>query len=101
MESEFRRYLLPADHPKIAALRTLDARGHRDRVLQTPWLKEWIEQWKVASLQPYNGITNDGRRIPGLFEVCDESAPVEEMMTAANRLLEWPVTTEKRVYSCS
>jgi hypothetical protein len=99
MSADFRRYVPPPTHPKIAGLAALDARGYRERVLTVPWLAEWIARWRAASKQPFFGITTEGLKVQDLFALEDETAPVEAMAHAAEHLLR-QATAEQRQRLC-
>ena len=99
MTANFRRYVPPPTHPKILGLASLDARGYRERVMKVPWLAEWIARWRSAVQEPFFGISTDGSKIPDLFALEDESAPVQAMASAAEQLLR-KATDEQRRRMC-
>jgi hypothetical protein len=99
MISDFRQFVPPPDHPKIAGLADLDAHAYRVRALQNPWVREWTARWKELYACPFVGITTDGSPIPGLFPIADEAAPVAAMTLAARRLIE-QASAEQRQRLC-
>src|ERR1700704_1412329 len=99
MIADFRPFVPPADHPKIAGLAALDAHGYRVRALQNPWVREWTARWEELYACPFVGITTDGSPIPSLFTIADEDAPVAAMTLAARRLME-QASAEQRQRLC-
>jgi len=89
---EFRRYLFPADHPRLADVRGLDAYAYREHA-RTPgtFTGGLVEGWTPLYLAPFRGVTEDGTLREGLHPLTPaepgEEAPIEEMVTAAQRLL--------------
>jgi hypothetical protein len=99
MIADFRPFVPPADHPKIAGLADLDAHSYGARALQNPWVQEWTARWKELYARPFVGITTDGSPIRGLFPFADEEAPVAAMTLAARRLME-QASAEQRQRLC-
>lgn len=87
----FRDYLFATDHPRVADIRGLDARGYAEAAKQDSFAGPMIEGWKKLYPQPFVGITSDGVRREGLFPLAParpgEEAPTAEMVAAARKLL--------------
>lgn len=91
MSAEFRRYLFPPDHPRIADLRGMDAYEYVSYAQQHHFTGALIEGWRPLYRDPFRGVTTDGTLLEGLYELSPapeaERAPVEAMVRAAERLL--------------
>ncbi|MGO4596211.1 DUF3500 domain-containing protein [Terrabacter sp. 2RAF25] len=92
MSGEFRRYLFAHDHPRVAEVRGMDPYAYRD-LAATPgtFTGGLVEGWKPLYLKDFRGITESGALRDGLYPLTPaepgESAPVAEMVAAANDLL--------------
>ena len=90
--SSFRDYLFAPEHPRVAEIRGLDARGYAEAATRDSFAGPMIEGWKKLYPQPFTGITNDGVLRPGLFPLAParagEEAPTPEMAAAARKLLD-------------
>jgi hypothetical protein len=89
--AEFRRYLFPADHPRLANLRGLDAYAYREVAEQDDFTGGLIRGWRPLYRNEFRGVTEDGTLREGLFELRPaepgEEAPVRAMVSAAEQLL--------------
>lgn len=45
--------------------------------LADPWMKDLVRQWTDGLKGQFYGITTDGARVEGLYELQDEGAPTE------------------------
>jgi len=92
MSGEFRRYLFPHDHPRLAGVRGLDAYAYREAA-RTPgtFTGGLVEGWTPLYLAEFRGVTEDGTLREGLYPLTPaepgEEAPVAEMVAAAQELL--------------
>ena len=92
MSGEFRQYLFPSDHPRLAAVRGLDAYAYREHA-RTPgtFTGELVRGWTPLYLNDFRGVTEDGTLREGLYALTPaepgEQAPVAAMVTAARDLL--------------
>lgn len=90
--SDYRDYLYPEGHPRITDLHGLDAYAYAPVARHNDFTGGLIEGWKKLYDAPYEGVTADGRLIPGLFPLRRpeqvDAAPVAEMVAAAERLFE-------------
>jgi len=92
MSGEFREYLFPSDHPRLAEVRGLDPYAYRDAA-RTPgtFTGDLVEGWTPLYRNEFRGITEDGtlRDDVHVFEPArpDEQAPVAAMIDAARNLL--------------
>ena len=89
MVADFRNYLLPPDHPRVAGLGHLDAVSFTDAAYDVPFIGDVLRGWRKSFLEDsFRGVTSDGSAIPGLFEPgADEGAAVARAVGAANDLL--------------
>jgi hypothetical protein len=89
---QFRRYLFPHDHPRLAEVRGLDPYQYRDHA-RTPgtFTGGLVEGWTPLYRTPFRGVTEDGTLREGLYPLTPaqpgEAAPVEAMVDAARDLL--------------
>jgi hypothetical protein len=92
MAGEFRQYLFPHDHPRLAEVRGLDPYAYREHA-RTPgtFTGGLVEGWTPLYRQPFRGVTEDGTLREGLYPLeparPGEEAPIEVMVAAANDLL--------------
>jgi len=92
MTGEFRRFLFPHDHPRLADVRGLDPYAYRD-ASRTPgtFTGGLVEGWTPLYLNEFRGVTEDGTLREGLYPLepaaPGEEAPVAAMVSAAEDLL--------------
>jgi hypothetical protein len=92
MSGEYRRYLFPHDHPRVAEVRGMDPHtyGEFSRTRGT-FTGDLVEGWTPLYKNEFRGITEDGVLREGLypFEPArpGEEAPVEAMVAATHDLL--------------
>lgn len=92
MSGEFRRYLFPHDHPRVAKVRGMDPYTYGD-LSRKPgtFTGGLVEGWTPLYRNEFRGVTEDGVLREGLypFEPArpGEAAPVEAMVAAAHDLL--------------
>jgi hypothetical protein len=92
MAGEFRQYLFPHDHLRLAEVRGLDPYAYREHA-RTPgtFTGGLVEGWTPLYRQPFRGVTEDGTLREGLYPLeparPGEEAPIEAMVAAANDLL--------------
>lgn len=95
----FRDYLFPPDHPRIQALKGLDAYEYREAAKQAGFTGELIKGWTPLYFAPFRGVTSNGQTIPGLFPLVPspsgEEAPTAAMAAAACKLLDKLSATER------
>ncbi len=96
----FRTHLRAPDDPRIAGIASMDAYSWADRALANPrgsaLFNAWLDRYRN---EEFVGITSDGTRMSGLFELYPEGAPVESIMRAVGRLLE-AVNDQERARLC-
>jgi hypothetical protein len=98
--ADFRDFLHPSDHPRVADLPGATASEHARRRGSDPLVRErLLAPWATAIEEPLRGITTDGQPIRGLFRLQANGAPAQAMAEAAARLLA-AVTTEQRARLC-
>jgi hypothetical protein len=89
--AEFRRYLYPPDHPRLAAIRGLDPYAYREAARRDDFTGGLIAAWTPLYLAPFTGVTEDGHLRAGLFPLTPpapgEQAPVAAMVAAAEHLV--------------
>jgi hypothetical protein len=92
MTGEFRQYLYPADHPRLAEVRGLDAYAYRN-VARAPgtFTGDLVAGWTSLYLNDFRGVTENGTLCEDVhtFEPArpGEQAPVAAMVQAAQMLL--------------
>lgn len=99
MRGNFRAFLPPPEDPRLAVLKEEDAYSHAEHCLAIPWLNEVFERWRQLYQEPFFGITADGQKIPGLYSLRSEGAPLTAMLEAAQRLLD-QASAEQRAGLC-
>jgi hypothetical protein len=93
MSGEYRRYLFPHDHPRLAGVRGMDPYAYREHA-HTPgtFTGDLVEGWTPLYLDEFRGITEDGTPREGLYPLTPagpgEQAPVAAMLAAAQDLLD-------------
>jgi hypothetical protein len=92
VSGEFRQFLFPHDHPRLAGVRGLDAYAYREAA-RTPgtFTGGLVEGWTPLYLDEFRGVTEDGTLRAGLYPLTPaepgEEAPVAAMVAAAQDLL--------------
>jgi hypothetical protein len=92
MPGEYRKYLFPHDHPRLAEVRGLDPYAYREHA-RTPgtFTGGLVEGWTPLYRDEFRGVTEDGTLREKLFDLTPaepgEEAPVEAMVAAAEDLL--------------
>jgi hypothetical protein len=92
VSGEFRSYLFPHDHPRLAEVRGMDPYTYREHA-RTPgtFTGGLVEGWTPLYRNEFHGVTEDGTLRGGLYPLeparPGEEAPVEAMVAAANDLL--------------
>ena len=88
---DFRRYLFPHDHPRLADVRGLDAYAYREAAKHDDFTGGLIRGWQPLYLAPFVGVTSDGQVHPEVHQFQparpEEEAPVRAMVDAAHNLL--------------
>ena len=85
--NDYRDFLFPLDHPRLAGLHHLSTREYGVAAREVPLLNDLITHWQTLATQPFHGLTCDGTCEHGLFALEDEGAPVLEATAAATALL--------------
>lgn len=85
--AEFRDLLFPVDSPRLSPFRGMNARTFGAEAQKHPMPAGMIAAWRKLHAQPYLGITCDGNKEAGLFQLKDEGAVTEPLVAAANDLL--------------
>lgn len=49
-----------------------------------PWMKDLVGQWSEGLKSQFHGITTDGSKIEGLYELQDEGAPTKAAVSQAS-----------------
>jgi Protein of unknown function (DUF3500) len=92
VSGEFRQYLFPHDHPRLAEVRGLDPYAY-GQFAKKPgtFTGGLVEGWTPLYRSAFRGVTEDGVLREGLYELAPaepgEEAPVAAMVTAAEELL--------------
>ncbi|KAK7448979.1 hypothetical protein Landi51_06059 [Colletotrichum acutatum] len=72
-----------------------DPHKYSEAVLKSPHLEAIREDWSKKLDVPFYGVTNDGKRREGLYQIRDEGAPTRKMVEAARRVLDSLSPSEK------
>ena len=99
MAGSFRTFVPSADDPRVVQLSAEDAYSHATRCLEIPWLRDIFDGWRRLYEQPFLGITTDGNKIPNLYSLASDGAPVSAMVGCAKALL-GTVSSEQRSALC-
>lgn len=54
-----------------------DIYGFSKACLADPWMKDLVGEWTEGLRGRFHGITTDGAKIEGLYELQDEGAPTK------------------------
>ena len=92
MSGEFRQYLYPHDHPRLAEVRGMDPYAYGESSKQPgTFTGGLVEGWTPLYRNEFRGVTEDGVLREGLYPLeparPGEEAPVEAMVAAAEDLL--------------
>ncbi|MGR6964686.1 DUF3500 domain-containing protein [Geodermatophilus sp. URMC 61] len=92
MAGEFRQYLFPHDHPRLAEVRGLDPYTYGEFAKKPgTFTGGLVEGWTPLYRAPFRGVTEDGTLRDGLYPLTPaepgEEAPVPAMVAAAQDLL--------------
>jgi hypothetical protein len=92
VSGEFRSYLFPHDHPRLAEVRGLDPYTYGESAREPgTFTGGLVEGWTPLYRAPFRGVTEDGTLREDLYPLeparPGEEAPVEAMVAAAEDLL--------------
>src|SRR3954468_1310444 len=92
MSGEYRQFLFPHDHPRLADVRGMDPYSYREFSARPgTFTGGLVEGWTPLYLEEFRGVTEDGVLREGLYELTPaepgEEAPVAAMVAAAEDLL--------------
>jgi hypothetical protein len=92
MPGEYRQYLFPHDHPRLAEVRGMDPYTYGEFAKQPgTFTGGLVEGWTPLYLNDFRGVTEDGVLREGLYDLTPaepgEEAPVAAMVQAADELL--------------
>jgi hypothetical protein len=92
MSGEFRQYLYPHDHPRLAEVRGMDPYAYGESSKQPgTFTGGLVEGWTPLYRNEFRGVTEDGTLREGLYPLEQarpgEEAPVAAMVAAAEDLL--------------
>src|SRR5215213_9793005 len=92
MSGEFRQYLYPHDHPRLAEVRGMDPYAYGESSKQPgTFTGGLVEGWTPLYENEFRGVTEDGTLREGLYPLeparPGEEAPVGAMVAAAEDLL--------------
>lgn len=92
---DFRRYVPPKDWSRFEGIDVSDPHKYSETILKSPHLEAIREDWRKKLDVPFYGVTNDGKRREGLYQIRDEGAPTKNMVEAARRVLSSLSPSEK------
>lgn len=87
----FRAYLPDLSTERFIGAKKQDAYSYADTFKtkrQPPWLYNLSKLWESLLAEPYYGLTSDGRLRTDLFKRQDENVPIQEIVTAAQNLID-------------
>src|SRR5919199_3854313 len=92
MSGEFRQYLFPHDHPRLAEVRGLDPHAYGEFSKKPgTFTGGLVEGWTPLYLNEFRGVTEDGPLRDRLYPLeparPGEEAPVAAIVAAAEDLL--------------
>jgi hypothetical protein len=92
VSGEYRQYLFPHDHPRLAEVRGLDPYTYGEFARKPgTFTGGLVEGWTPLYRNEFRGVTEDGALREGLYDLTPaasgEEAPVEAMVEAAQELL--------------
>lgn len=87
VSNDFRTMLPAPDSPRVRGISERDACQHADQRLSAPGVAAAFQAWQALQTKPFYGVTTDGQRIDGLYNLADEDAPVGAMVEAARAVL--------------
>ena len=92
MSGEFRQYLFPHDHPRLAKVRGMDPYAYGEFAKKPgTFTGGLVEGWRPLYETEFRGVTEDGTLCEGRYPLeparAGEEAPVEAMVAAAEDLL--------------
>lgn len=86
--ADFNDYRPHLPGPEESRIVGVDAISHAKGRLALPRAANLFKEWGELAKQPFQGVTVDGHRISGLYNLRDEGAPVHAMSQAASQLLD-------------
>ncbi|TVY93209.1 hypothetical protein LAWI1_G000279 [Lachnellula willkommii] len=99
--NNFRDYIPPTGHPRTAGLDDADVYEYSKDVLSRPKPKVLFGPWFELLEKPFVGVTSDGIVREDIYTLGDESAPTEQMVSAAKGVIKALSVTEKNKVICS
>jgi hypothetical protein len=99
MGGSFRRYVPEPHQLRMPEMCGMDARAYGDRVLEVPFIRDWVASWHSFLRTPFRGITTDGRIVPNLYRLAADGSPTRRMCDAARSLLA-RLSDEERAAVC-
>jgi hypothetical protein len=84
---DFRGVLFPDDSERLVTSRERDLAGYSQTIIATERAQGLLKLWGDLLAEPFRGITADGVRRDGLFELADEGFDPAPALAAARALL--------------
>jgi hypothetical protein len=97
-DTSYRRFLPALNILRFKSMQQQDAHEYANDFKQNgnpPWLHALYLHWRNLFVEPFKGVTNNGRVRPDLFQIQDEGMPIDKIVTAAQLMLS-QLTTEQR-----
>ncbi|KAJ9134257.1 DUF3500 domain protein [Pleurostoma richardsiae] len=85
-DSPFREFLPDLSGERFTTMKKQDAYEYARAFKEggkPPWLHALWQHWLKLFIEPFKGVTNDGKPRQGLFQLEDEGIPIEEIVDAA------------------
>jgi hypothetical protein len=72
--------LLTIGHPRTTGLDKVDIHTYSAKIIANEEASEVFQHYPVLIAKPFLGITTNGQKVPDLYKIQDEGAPVEGMV---------------------
>ncbi|RMZ84258.1 hypothetical protein DV738_g804, partial [Chaetothyriales sp. CBS 135597] len=99
LTSEFRAHLPDLSSERFVVAQGQDAYSYAEAFKTNqnpPWLYNLSKTWESLLEEPFHGLTTDGTIVPDLFQRQDESIPIQEIVSAAQTVLDHHQLTPKQ-----
>ncbi|KAF9876834.1 hypothetical protein CkaCkLH20_05680 [Colletotrichum karsti] len=87
---EYRQHLPDLSIPRFTTMQKQDAHVYAKEFKEggnPPWLHALYLHWRKLFKEPFTGITTDGTVKKDLFQLADESVPIQEIVDATQAVL--------------
>lgn len=95
----YRSYLLDLDDPKLVEVRGMNYEEFTQDRYQAPFLRDLLDYWRGLYDEPFVGITADGTKLGGLYDLPAEATPDAAPQAAADAVLDLLTVDERDAIS--